>query len=329
MTVQDGQISLGDIALVIEDPLRDAAVTIPRTVAYDRVEGFIEWEPPIAGTTQPSARGLIQKFIDLHGKDDPAIFLFASKYGALGLTREGLIEGSRGTNRPGGTQDLMAYDPDSGRFRERIAHWRPYIASLRYLVACVTQLRVKPDTSPMNILRKEGFPESREELWESFGLELRYDSPGFGFLLGDGPHTVCHNLERFEADDVLKWLSYYIAENWIPLGGLHIGLASDGATIRTVIRLGGRRPERGSIMEANSLINMLVGQLVALATRPAPSEMVACSKCGSYYEPLRRPKKSEPHYCEPCKAEVAKERKRQWAARNRAAKKASPSTPRM
>ncbi len=327
MTVQDSQVSLGDIALVIEDPLRDAAVTIPRAIGYDRVRGFIEWEPPMDGTARPSARGLIQKFIDLHGKDDAAIFLFATKFGALGLTTGGLIEGSRGTHSPGGQQDLMEYDHHSGRFRERIAHWRPYIASLRYLVACVTQLRVDPTKAPGEILQAEGFPGSREELWDSFGLGMDYSRADYYFLLAHGPHTVCHNLERFEADDVLKWLSYYIADNWIPLGGLHIGLASDGAAIKTVIRLGGMRPASGSIMEANSLINMLVGQLVALATKPVPSEMVACSKCGSYYEPLRRPKKSEPHYCEPCKAEVAKERKRRWAARNRAAKKASPSTP--
>jgi hypothetical protein len=315
VAIPNEELLIGDISLVVDDPLRDAEVTIPRHVDWDRANGYLRWQVASDGMQKPSARGLIHRFVDLHGKEDAAIYHFARRYGVLGLTKGGDVEGSSfpyPAITPEGLLDNMGDE-----FRERIAYWRPYIASLKYLVACLTQLRVDPTVAPTAILKKD-FPNTEAELWESFGLDsMDYTSTMRSLFDANGPHNTCRNLERVGPGGVLQHLASVISSHWIPQGGIHVILASDGHTMRSALRLGGRRPGSNSIMPENSLWHMLIGQLMAIATKPAPKEVVACTQCGRFYEPLRRPSRGQQHYCASCKSEVAKAKKREWAAKNR------------
>lgn len=329
MATPQEQASLGDISLVVEDPLRDPRLTMPSSVKWNRNEGVLEWTFPHEKMGSPNARGLLQKFVALHGRPDIDIVEFAQRYGVLGLTRRGLIEGSRATrDQIGANQDLIDQIDHGKIFRERIAYWRPYIATLRYITACFTRLRVDPSLEPATILTDEGFPETMEELWGSFGLGpiTDYTKPLVYWMLTEGPHNICDNIaaarEAMGPAGQLMWLSNFVTSVWIPLGGVHVALASDGQRVQTVLRMGGIwAPGYSGIMEENSLRNVLVAQLLALATRPAPSEMVACSRCGTFYEPLRMPTAGQPHYCPTCKPIIAREQKRQWAAKKRAAQR--------
>ncbi len=322
--------TMGDISLVVEDPLRDVKLTTPSAVFRTR-DGMLEWAPAGEVQPNPNARGLLQKFIDLHGKSDFLIGEFAAVYGVLGLTRQGQIEGSRGTLGP--KQDLMEWVDDRGVFLERIAYWRPYIAALRYVCACFDRLRADSTTSPVDIMRDEGFPfETREnapvlalqQQWEEFGL----GNPDFteqlpAWYLWNGPQVVADNLLRVGPENVLKWLCYFVTTTWVQIGGIHIGLESDGERVWAELKLGGLWvPGSHGIMPANSLRNVLAAQMLALATRPASDELIACSNCGRRYKPLRMPSKGQPHYCPDCKPIMAREQKRQWAARNRQAQRA-------
>jgi hypothetical protein len=331
MATPQEQVTLGDLSLVVEDPLRDPRLTLP-SVRRNSKSGMLEWQPAGEVQPNPNARGLLQKFVDLHGRHDFVIGEFAEKYGVLGLTRLGRIEGSRGTDGP--EPDLIQWIESEGVFLERIAFWRPYIASLRYITACFTRLRVDTTTPPLQILEDEGFPahlsevgtiSGSRELWTSFGLgEPDFSTPLARWMLADGPHTIADNLQRVGPENALKWLAAYVTSVWVPLGGIYVALASDGRRVQTVLRLGGIwAPGWNGIMPENSLRHVLVAQLLALATRPSPSELIACSNCGTFYEPLRTPSRGQAHYCPTCRPIIARQQKRQWAARNRAANRRS------
>jgi hypothetical protein len=78
----------------------------------------------------------------------------------------------------------------------------------------------------------------------------------------------------------------------------------------------------------NMLFSVLAAQLAALATSSGIDKVARCSVCGDLFEAIIRPGRHERTFCSKleCRLEGERDRKRRWARKTAAAKRAKSTS---
>jgi len=274
----------------------------------------------------PSTRlSCLNQFIRLAEEPDERRFLlFAQRYGVLGLCR--VPEGARingvclghpaapeywypGVRDKGVPQRVDPSLSTSGQwYWEPIEGWRQLARQARLILDWAFCLR-------------------SSEGWS----RLPFDAARAQYSTDDAESSLHSILES-------------LAGSWLDNAGITVNFTwSPGEQARLVLSTGGirgpssRTPSSGIVTDPlvqlgwplHNLFGTLALQLVGALC--ADERLVQCarSRCGTIFmhEGVHRPRRDQPYYCgEACRHEARKEDKREWAAKNRAAKKAAAVT---
>lgn len=326
--------AIGEIstpALVMRDPLHGARAAVPIEVKRDGdmllwrrdetnarfpLEGFREGAP---------VDQTIWKFVELRDAEPDAFVDFAMQFGVLGIRTDGLP--GTAPLRDHAVNMLPPVHTENGVtwHRESIEVWRMYAVSLRTVLAFATELQRNPAVPLDSVIRSYDLGKYS---WESFNLPRSTDDDSgisgafrvWATLLNPG--TLLYNLAQTGPDHARAWLSNFISWFWIDYAGLKPIISwEDGAT-RMTLSLG---RHFGAMLPNNFLFSVLAAQLTALVTSEEFERVDQCIVCGKLFVKAIKPGRHARAYCEDHKIEGERERKRRWARKVAAERKAKQS----
>lgn len=329
---------VGQAALAISNPLRGQALAVPPEVWLgDTPEGepALLWTIPEGIDRYGIARdwrsggcpeAAFWAFLDLAGTLEPVAYLtFAQRFGTLGLwpyetparTKEygldywvpsvtlGISTPWRYAATTSETLDeyhrLEAVGRHSARY-EPIAEWRRWASWTRAIVEIAFALRQQR-------------PGTRQQ-WAALELDGYFES-ALADLWRPSRGNFAFNIEWQR-----ELLTDVIQQRYLRWSGLVPAIAWAGDELAVSLRLGGwdavreRRTSGQLDWPEQTLFPALAAQLLAVVTAGRP--VAACSRCGRVHPRTRRARHDQPAYCDTCRREAARRRKREHAARRRA-----------
>lgn len=311
-----------------QTPLELDHVAVPTDV---RVEGgCILWtrdesngDPPLEGFTAGApVERIIWEFLELKTATPEDIASFARVYGVLGIRTDGLpgIAPSRGGVNIfpiGRTEDADGY-----WYIEPVAPWRMYSVALRTLFAVAIEIRdnEKPDWS--TLCQRWGLDAFT---WESFGLPISNigeESVSELYALWVGylaPDFLIHNLRRVGSKHQREWLAYFVSDSWIRWGGAVPRLTWSLERPSMMLELSTAPIE---MWPPNSLFSVVISQLIQILSGEEFGRMTQCSVCGRLFLQQIKTGRHERSYCDEHKIEAQREKKRRWARKKAAERKA-------
>lgn len=323
---ETGEISAP--ALVMRDPLYGAKAAVPveikrdrDTLLWRRDESNVDF--PLRGFREgaPVSQAL-WRFVALRDAEPEAFLDFAKQFGVLGIRADGL-PGTAPEHDPK-VNMLPPQQIEGGIrwYREPIEVWRMYAVSLRTLLVFANELQRNPAVSLDLVIRNY---DLGKYTWESFNLP-RSTEDGSGiseafrtWAMFLNPGYILFNLAQAGPDHARTWLTGFINSTWIDYAGLKPIISwEDGAT-RMTLSLG---QHFGAMLPNNSLFSVLVAQLTALVTSEEFERVDQCIVCGKLFVAAIKPGRHARAYCDEHKIEGERERKRRWARKAAAERKA-------
>jgi len=315
-------------ALRIGNPLAIAKAAVPSKLRLDGHE--LLWthddslidEPTMGFKEGGLVDGALWRFLELRNASDQECLAFANRYGVLALREDGL-PGTAADRRqttnvyPSPEQD----ENDVWWFREDLRAWRMYAVALRGVLAFALHLTRRPE-QPLEVVLRDA--DLADYDFDSFGLPMsagesisEYYVKWISFL---SPGHVLQNLARNPPETRRMWLSWYISSTWIEYACLRPVLTWEDDQPRMVLSLGsvwGMSP-----LPPNSLFSVLIAQLAAVVTTSSIDLVDQCTVCGRLFEAAIKPGRHERAFCPEHKIERDRERRRRWARKAAAQKRA-------
>ncbi len=319
--------------LIIANPLARATAAIPIEVRLH--EGQILWRRGDSSKTGPlygfkegeSVEDAIWAFLDLVDAPDQAFVEFAERYGPLALRSDCLPATYQVRDK---WVDKMppeiAIDRDPRRwYSENVNHWRMYAIGLRAVLAFARDLAEDPDLHPGDVIDKYDLRKYTAE-----SLDLANDVAGdpswiWSSLLD--PMEISGIVERSGPDLAQRWLAFHFSTWWIAYAGLIPVLIWEGGAPRMTLTLGaGELNSMILKLPQRMIFSVLVTQAAALITSEGIDRLDLCSVCGRLFLPTIKPGRHERSFCPEHKVEGDRERKRRWARKVAAERKAKLSS---
>lgn len=318
--------------LLIGNPLANATAAVPVEVLV--VDNWLTWRIDESCQAEPfygfeegdSVEGAVWDFLELRDAPNESFGEFARRYGVLALRSDCLPAVS--PEREDYTDKLPPTldENDDGKlwFIERIAYWRMYSIGLRTALAFATEVRENAYVSPNEVLEKY---DLKRHTWESLGLEppgegkLRYANAAFWeWDTWLSPYTFAGIMERAGPDLARWWIAAKISMTWIQHAGLTPVLTWEEGSPRMSLGLG--KGYFSSHLPDNMLFSVLAAQMAAIVTSERLDRVAQCSVCGRLFLPMIKPGRHERSFCPEHKIEGERERKRRWARKAAAERKA-------
>ncbi len=332
------------IAGAMVSDLAQARMAVPARVRLgpDR----LEWIP---GTDDDAthlwregepASGALWAFIKLATEPDGERFVdFARRFGVLALTTAGRPSVSRQVPDAHGPQQLLD-EPWCGFAVnwEPIAAWRAYAAIARAIVHLAMALRRGTPINARRTVADAGLDlETDPFAWE-FQITTLEDERTKNDYIFNLHHrrlsTLVETLDRPGRDlaSQRQWLAFWVTHGWIAESALLPTITWDSDRPQLCLPIGSRPPgidQLGLPSSAisqylwppNMLFNILAAHLAAFICSGEP--VARCNDCGELHSRARKPRADQPVYCDACRPEAERRRKREHASRRRARERAS------
>lgn len=317
--------------LVFENTLATATTVIPIEITVE--DGVIlwkrrpvdEWSWPLHGfQTGGPVDGALWRFLELSDAEDRQFIEFIQMYGVLGLRVDGLPHTAHREYGEGEEEIPQERGPDgTWWFREEIATWKMYADGLRAILAFARELPFDADVA--SIFRKYRL---RNELFSFYGLPEMEDANHVSAIharwMQSSPLALADALSRqATAKQRRSCLSWFITDQWINPSSLKptIGWTEDDHSLQLTL---GNANIYSTVPE-NSLYRILISQLVSTMTSEPIERLDICTVCNRLFIPVIRPGRHSHSYCPDHKLEGDRDRKRRWARKAAAQKRAATS----
>lgn len=279
------------------------------TAPLDDWNGFVEGE---------SAENALWEFQRLSKASDDEIEAFARRYGVLGIRADGhpgtdpQIEGGMNLLPPFEMRDGAHWHIEDTRV------WRAFAEGMRGMIAFALALHESEFVDPEKIIQDHDLIND----WGVFGIPHSEENhPHFIYWLTRlSPRFIAHNLERVGSEFMRTYLAYHLSSNWIPSAALAPVLRWEQGRPYMHLSLGG---STRNILPENALFSVLVAQMAALVISAGMDRVARCEICGDMFEPLVKPGRHERSFCSRHKLEGKRERKREWARKKAAERRAA------
>lgn len=317
-------------SLVVENPLLRGRASVPAEIG---LEGdMLAWR---RGSSEQEMEGFIKgapvdhtiwEFLELRDAPDTAFLAFAQKYGVLAIRSDGLPATAPGAHRITNVYPPPrrgATDPDVWWFQEPVATWRMYAVALRTVLAFAIALRNNPGVALDSVIREYGLDEYT---WERFGLPMApNETNGISELYWRwvaflSPDFILGNLIRCGPTHAQQWLTWHISTTWLAWADLVPVISWTSGEPRMTLGPGGHN--QAVSLPDNMLFSVIAAQLAAVVTSPEFERLDHCSVCGKLFVPAIKPGRHERSFCQEHKLEGERERKRRWARKAAAGRKA-------
>lgn len=278
----------------------------------DRWHGFVEGG---------SAENALWEFQRLSRASDEEIEAFARRYGVLCI----LPNGRPGTDAriQAGMGSLPPFEVRDGVewYVEDIRAWRALAEGMRATIAFALALHESKAIDPEEVIREHDLIDK----WEKFGFtsikEYRpYLDP---WTLMMNPANIAYSLKEVGPDHMRARIAQYISMYWIPAAGLAAILLWEEGRPYMHLSLGGAGYH---LLPENSLFSILVAQMTAVVISAGMERVARCAICGEMFEPMVKPGRHERSFCPRHKLDGKRERKREWARRKAAERRATAET---
>lgn len=264
------------------------------------------------------ASGALWAFIRLATEPDGEQFVaFSRRYGVLGLSPGGRPAVS--LKVPG----MMPGRHDDGSFWEPLAAWRVYAANAKAIVHLAAALRGGERVNAKRIVAEAGLEDDR------WAWRQHIPMPTWGddqtkhdytiTIAARWPATVAWELDLPEHDvaSQRQWLAWYVTQHWLAESALVPILDWTDDRPRLALPIGRTESDvQNRFWPPNMLFNILAAHLVSFMCSEEP--VARCSRCGGLHPRKRVARDDQPSYCDDCRPEAERQRKREYASRKRA-----------
>ena len=319
----------GGPGLMITNPLARAKAALPNAV---RIEGDrLLWSRDQSGAAMDggmvgfhegeSVEGAMWQFLELIEQPNEAFEAFAQRYGVLGIRSDGLPATAQ---LSGEVNPYPEYQNHHGVhwFAESISTWRMYAVALRTVLALATTVRDSPETSYTEVLQVFGLDRFS---WESFDVPMSI--PGedtisrlyLRWLEFLSPARLAEFLDDAQGHDPRFVITSVVTNTWLKYASLVPVIDWREGQSYMALSLGSTGL---GFYPTNMLFSVLAAQLAALLTSDGFERLDRCSACGRIFVPAIRPGRHARAYCDEHKLEGDRERKRRWARKVAAERKA-------
>lgn len=318
-------LSTPDLPLAVANPLAGATLQVP---VEARLNGqTLLWKGLREGRR---ADGVLWEFARLADASEEEIAAFALEYGVIGIRNDGMPS-SAPDHWPFRTDIGLRYTDDlgEGTVVEDLRIWRAYAIGIKGVLSIAMALRDNPDADPTQALIRDGIISSEwkdsASTWQEFGLPLSTDgvntSPEFDVWAHVlDPMQLAYNVAHAGPGLYREALTFQVNRGWFPLSGLGPILTWEQGDPHMTLDLG---TSGARSYGSPNLFSVLVAQMAAVVTAPDFERLAACSACGEYFSPLVKPGRHERVFCPRHKADAKRERKREWARKKAAERRAA------
>jgi hypothetical protein len=280
---------------------------------HDSLAGFIEGAP---------VDRTIWEFLELKTATAEAFEAFAAHYGVLGIRTDGLPGIAEARGKVDAFPEQRVEDSEGSWYVEESGAWRVYAVALRAVLAASIELRDHDDPDWSTFLERWGL---QEFTWESFGLpatetnEQVTDDLHALWRSTLSPDSLARKL-RILSLEGRKWFPHFLSMSWMKYGNARplLRWPDTDAAMRMEISV-----DPYNVWPANSLFSVITTQLTHILTSDQFDRMNQCSVCGRLFVAKKKPGPKTKPYCDEHRIEMDRERKRRWAQKEAAERKAN------
>lgn len=317
-----------DSTLLIGNPLARARAALPYAVEVEGDQLLWTRDPSDEAMDSgmvgfhygESVNGAIWAFLDLVDQPAESFGDFARRFGVLGIRDDGLP--ATAPIGRSGPYPLQKRRDGVVWFRESIAAWRMYAVALRSVLAVATAARNLHQSSYKEVLHEYGLDRFT---WETFGEPIASSNSDevsglyiqwSTFL---SPENLAHYIDDADSPDPRTAISSLVTNTWVKYGSLVPVIAWENSQSHMTLSLGG---SSSGFYPSNMLFSVLSAQQAALLTSDGFDRLDRCSACSRIFVPAIRPGRHTRAYCDEHKLEGERERKRRWARKVAAERRA-------
>lgn len=316
-TVFENGVHTKNAAVPLHVRLRDGAIEW-------RLHPVDQWEWPFYGFIEGEApHDVLWKFLDLARATDEGVLDFVSRFGVLGIRPDGM-PGTAPLDWLGGDQWPEAEWEGEGRGwrREPVATIRMYADSLKGVVAFSRELRESPYMNPDRILEKY---DLHQGAFSDYGLpEMKDEDHVTGIYMRwavSCPLALAQGIARQATAEARRgFLSWFITNQWIAPSSLVPTLTWENNT--GSMRLAMSVLEPSNYYPESTLFRLLASQLSIILTSEPFERLDVCAVCNRLFVPAIKPGRHARSFCPDHKLQGEQERKRRWARKMAAERKA-------
>lgn len=331
------------IAGAMVSDLAGARMAVPARVrlGLDRVEWIsaTDDDPTHWWREGEPASGALWAFIRLATEPDGERFVdFARRYGVLALTPQGRPSVSRQVPDADGPQQLDEPWCGFAVSWEPIAAWRTYAAIARAIVYLAMAMRRGTPINARRTIEDAGLDLEADPFAHEFSITTLEDERTRRDHVFNLHHrrllTLVETLDRPGRDlaSQRQWLAFWVTHGWIAESALIPTVTWDSDRPQLCLPIGSHPPGidlaglppsgiNQFLRPPNTLFNILAAHLAAFICSGEP--VARCSLCGELHPRTRAPRADQPAYCEDCRPEAERRRKREHASRRRARERAN------